>query len=112
MTHSRICAAISAFEACYARSDKAALGTGSARSKTLIAKAEIRIGPLVNSGDVKTEIGRVYRQARRGQLDTSEATRLVYMLRVLLTAIETTDFERRLDALETVTPSQHLRRIA
>ncbi len=78
----------------------------------MIAKAEIRIGPLVNSGDVKTEIGRVYRQARRGQLDTSEATRLVYMLRVLLTAIETTDIESRLEALEGAHGPMHLRRIA
>ena len=45
-------------------------------------KAKIRIGTLVTSGDVKTEIARVYRQARRGQLDTSEGTKLVYMLRV------------------------------
>ncbi len=65
-------------------------------------KAKIRIGPLVTSGDVKTEIARVYRQTRRGQLDTSEGTKLVYMLRVLLTAIETTDVEQRLDALERV----------
>ncbi len=67
-----------------------------------IMKAKIRIGLLITSGDVKTEIARVYRQARRGQLDTSEGTNLVYMLRVLLTAIETSDVEQRLDALERV----------
>jgi len=75
-------------------------------------KAKIRIGPLVTSGDVKTEIARVYRQARRGQLDTSEGTKLVYMLRVLLTAIETTDVERRLDVLEGINQPVPLRRIA
>ena len=78
----------------------------------MAVKTKIRIGPLVTSGDMKTEIARVYRQARRGQLDTSEGTRLVYMLRVLLTAIETTDVERRLDALEGADVPPRLRRIA
>jgi len=91
---------------------KGRLRAGPARSKTLSEKIKIRVGPLVTSGDVKTEIARVYRQARRGQLDTSEGTRLVYMLRVLLTAIETTDVERRLDVLEGINPPVPLRRIA
>ncbi len=75
-------------------------------------KAKVRIGRLDTVGGVKTEIARVYRQVRRGELDATEGTRLVYILRVLLTAIETTDVEQRLDVLEAIDTPPRLRRIA
>ncbi len=100
MPHSRICAAISAFEACYARSDKAALSTGSARSKTLSMKTKIRIGPLNTVGGVVTELGKVYRQARRGEVDVGDATRLAMILREIRCALEVGDMEARLLAVE------------
>ena len=46
-------------------------------------KRKPRIGPLDTVGGAITEKGKVYRQARRGELDTAEASRLVHMLKKL-----------------------------
>ena len=79
--------------------------------KSLNAKAEIRIGPLITVGSVVTELGRIYRQARRGQLDVGDATKLAFILREIRCALEAADIEKRLEALEGTTPPQHLKRI-
>ena len=63
-------------------------------------KAKIRIGPLDTVGGVVTELGRVYREARRGQLDVGDATRLAMVLREIRCALEVSEFERRILALE------------
>lgn len=63
-------------------------------------KAKIRIGPLNTVGGVVTELGRVYREARRGELDVGDATRLAYILREIRCALELSEFEKRLEALE------------
>ncbi len=76
------------------------------------AKPEIRIGPLNSVGCVVTELGRIYRQARRGQIDTQDATRLAFILREIRIALESSDIERRLEVLEQVDPPKRLRRIA
>ena len=44
---------------------------------------------LATAEDIRKELGRVYRQARRGQIATSEATRLAYLLDCMRKAIET-----------------------
>ncbi len=75
-------------------------------------KAEIRIAPLTTIGGVLTELGKVYRAARRGQLDTGDATRLAFILREIRIALESSDIEKRLEALEGASPPNHLRRIA
>ena len=64
------------------------------------AKAKIRIGHLDSVGGVVTELARVYRQARRGQMEMSEAKGLTYVLRELRCGLETEQFAERLDALE------------
>ena len=46
-------------------------------------KRRIRIGHLNTVGGVIAELGKVYRQARRGEVDMSEAKSLVYCLREL-----------------------------
>ena len=69
-------------------------------------KANIRIGRLNSVGGVVTELGRVYRKARRGDLDIADATRLASILRELRCALEAGDVERRLDELEAVNPSK------
>ncbi len=51
-------------------------------------KAKIRISRLDSVGGLINEMGRVYRQARRGDLDTCEASRLVFILRSMRQAIE------------------------
>ena len=75
-------------------------------------KAKIRIGPLDNVGGIVSELGKVYRQARRGQLDTQDATRLAFILREIRIALESSDIEKRLEVLEGDNPAPHLRRIA
>lgn len=60
----------------------------------------IRIGPLDTVGGVVTEMGRVYREARRGEMKTEKASRLVYMLTQLRAALETGVIEERLRRLE------------
>ena len=68
-------------------------------------KANIRIGRLNTVGGVVTELGRVYRKARRGEMDMGEAKSLTYVLRELRCALEAGDVERRLEELEAVYPS-------
>lgn len=62
--------------------------------------AKPRIGPLNTVGGVITEMGKVYRETRRGELESVEGSRLVSMLTQLRTAIEDGEFERRLLDLE------------
>ena len=59
-----------------------------------------RIAPMKDLGDVVTELKRVYRETRRGELESSEATRLVTILRELRCCFEARDLEARLIALE------------
>lgn len=49
---------------------------------------------------IRREMGRVYRDARRGQIETTEAARLTYMLSELRKTYEVSVLERRLAALE------------
>ncbi len=49
---------------------------------------------------IRREMGRVYRDARRGQIESSEAARLVYILGELRKTYEASTLERRLAALE------------
>ena len=63
-------------------------------------KAKIRIGRLDTVGGVVTELGRIYRQARRGELDVGDATRLAMILREIRCALEASDIERRIADLE------------
>ncbi len=65
-------------------------------------KRKVRIGPLETVGHVVTELGRVYRLARRGELEMDEAKSLTYMLREIRCALEAGDVERRLEELEGV----------
>ena len=75
-------------------------------------KANIRIGRLNTVGGVVTELGRVYREARRGSLDLADATRLAYILREIRCALEAGDIERRIEALEESNPAKPWRRVA
>ena len=68
-------------------------------------KAKTRIGPLNTVGGVVTELGRVYRLARRSELDMADAKALTYVLREIRCALEASDIERRLEALEASNPA-------
>ena len=63
-------------------------------------KPKVRIGPLNTVGGVVTELGRVYREARRGQMDVGDATRLAMILREIRCALEASEIEKRLGDLE------------
>jgi hypothetical protein len=66
----------------------------------LKSKSVPRVGPLNTVGHVVTELGKVYRAARAGRLDTLDGTRLASVLREIRSAIESDDIEKRLTALE------------
>ena len=65
-------------------------------------KRSVRVGRLHTVGHVVSELGKVYRLARRGEMDLADAKSLVYCLREIRCALEAGDLERRLDALETL----------
>jgi len=71
----------------------------------LSEKEKVRIGPLNTVGGVVTELGRIYRLARRGELDMADAKALTYVLREIRCALEAGDIERRLEALEASNPA-------
>jgi hypothetical protein len=50
--------------------------------------------------DVKREMAKLYREARGGIIDTSEAGRLAYILSGIGKLIEATDIEKRLEQME------------
>lgn len=50
--------------------------------------------------DVRREMASVYREARGGRMDTSEAGRLAYILSSIGKLIEATEIEKRLEQLE------------
>jgi hypothetical protein len=50
----------------------------------------------------RRELAAVYRDARSGRLDAAVATRLGYLLSLILRAFETTELQDRLEALELV----------
>jgi hypothetical protein len=61
---------------------------------------QIRIGRLTSVGRVGIELGRVYRAARLGKINTADASRLATVLLGLKSCLETADVEQRLEALE------------
>ena len=61
--------------------------------------------PLQSLEDVRREAARVYREARAGRLDTSEASKLSFMLQGIGKMIEAGQIERRIEALENGHPA-------
>ena len=61
---------------------------------------KVRIGKLHSLGGVLKELGRVYREARRGELDDQTAVRLASILREMRACLEASAIEGRLRALE------------
>ena len=63
----------------------------------------VRVGPLVTSRDLRKELGRLYRTARRtagNDIDPRDARALASVLGVLQRSIETDALEERIVALE------------
>jgi hypothetical protein len=62
--------------------------------------SSIRIGRLDTLRGVRAELGRVYREARRGELATEQATRLASVLDMIRRALVEEVLEQRLTQLE------------
>jgi len=60
-----------------------------------------RIGRLDTLGHIRGEMARLYRAARRNELDIQDATRLVYILRTIGEVIVASEIEKRVDEIET-----------
>jgi hypothetical protein len=65
-----------------------------------LRKRRVKIGRLTSVGRVAIELGRLYRQARYGEVETIEAYRLASVLTAMARCLETTEFERRLAEME------------
>jgi hypothetical protein len=50
--------------------------------------------------DVRREMARVYREMRRGRLETQDATRMTYVLTQIAKIIQTAELEARIEAVE------------
>ena len=51
--------------------------------------------------ECRRELVKVYTQARSGKLDTQSATRLAFLLQTLVSMIRESNFEERIELLET-----------
>lgn len=51
-------------------------------------------------GDLVSEMAKVYREARQGELEVEKATKLVYMPSQMRSALEVAALEERIAALE------------
>ena len=67
-----------------------------------------RPGPirLTTVDEIRVEMAKVYREARRRTLPTEEATRLVYVLTQIVKAHEVAVIEPRIEALEKLSAPQ------
>ncbi len=60
----------------------------------------LRIGRLDTAGHVASELGRVYRHMRRGEIEPAEGERFARVLTMLRQALEMSEVEIRLQVLE------------
>jgi hypothetical protein len=63
-------------------------------------KRKVRIGPLTSVGQVAGELGRLYRQARRGDVAVADASRLATILAAMRQCLEASELERRIAEME------------
>lgn len=61
---------------------------------------KIKRTKLGNIREIRAELGRVYRKAKAGEIDTSTATRLAYILDLMSRMIERGELEERIEVLE------------
>ena len=63
-------------------------------------KHRMRIGRLTTVGQVAAELGRLYRQARRGDVAVADASRLATILAAMRQCLEASELERRIAEME------------
>lgn len=54
-----------------------------------------------NVGNVSRELARIYREARSGMIPVEHASKYANILAIIARILETSDLEKRLEALET-----------
>lgn len=59
-----------------------------------------RVGRLHTVGHIVSEMGKLYRQARCGEINSADASRLASILALMRQGLEASELERRLAALE------------
>lgn len=59
-----------------------------------------RVGRLHTVGHIVSEMGKLYRQARRGEITSTDAARLASILALMRQGLEASELERRLAVLE------------
>ena len=77
------------------RPGKAIAGQLLARTPTRPRRPVLKTLP-----DVRREMARVYREMRRGRLETQDATRMTYVLTQIAKIIQTAELEARIEAVE------------
>jgi hypothetical protein len=66
----------------------------------MTGKRKVRIGRLTTVGQVAAELGRLYRQARRGDVAVADASRLATILAAMRQCLEASEIESRIAAME------------
>lgn len=66
----------------------------------MVTKEKTRVGSLATPIKCRMELGRLYRAARRGQIDTADAGRLANILKIMVGIMRDTDLEQRIAKLE------------
>jgi hypothetical protein len=69
-------------------------------SKTPSPRDAPNVGRLDCVTSIRREMSRVYKEARRGKLETSRASKLVFILATIVKVLEGSDLESRMAALE------------
>jgi hypothetical protein len=72
----------------------------SVSQQELVAPAIHRRADLATLTDVRRELGRVYRDMRKGTVATQDGTRYTYVLKAIADLISQSDLEARIEALE------------
>ena len=72
----------------------------------------IRVGRLDTADRVRRELARVYKDARCRRIEAGDASKLASVLGLIVRIVETSDIERRLNALEARIADRPSRRAA
>ncbi|MGL1834420.1 hypothetical protein ACKVEX_12515 [Rhodocyclaceae bacterium SMB388] len=87
--------------------DSREVAAGSAELLNPIPTVSAQKIPLCSADEIRAEMARVYRDMRRGMIETQDGTRLAYVLDRLLKAREAADTEKRIEMLEAALRAHH-----
>lgn len=71
-----------------------------AKSKQSASPRAVRVGKLMTIGQIKSELGRVYREVRRGTTSSADGARMANMLAIMMQATVNHEWEQKLNKLE------------